>query len=256
MGQALAYTPDDLREFLLQTSVSEFLDAELAEKLTGRSDSALLLERAHVQPGFLNRQSERRWPYRYHPMFRALLLAELMGVASGEVRRLSALAANGLPAMASMFAPRHWLFRVSHGGCFADSILAGAVCRPRDRATGVGFANAFGAAAAVPIQANLSVRLASILAEGGNRRSAGGYGLRAGIAEREYPGRDTAGSSGDHIRQGLVGRRARVTPGLRRVQCWRNDSGGEVTHGSAAALRGLRPPGISCTRFVFSSMVR
>ena len=94
MGQALAYTPDDLREFLLQTSVSEFLDAELAEKLTGRSDSALLLERARVQPGFLNRPSEGRWPYRYHPMFCALLLAELMGVASGEVRRLSALAAE------------------------------------------------------------------------------------------------------------------------------------------------------------------
>ena len=41
MGQALAYTADDLRGFLLQTSVSEFLDAELADQLTGRSDSAL-----------------------------------------------------------------------------------------------------------------------------------------------------------------------------------------------------------------------
>ena len=27
MGQALAYTADDLRDFLLKTSVSEFLDA-------------------------------------------------------------------------------------------------------------------------------------------------------------------------------------------------------------------------------------
>jgi ATP/maltotriose-dependent transcriptional regulator MalT len=55
--------------FLLQTSVSEFLDADLADQLTGRSDGALLLERARVQPGFLHRLSERRWPYRYHPMF-------------------------------------------------------------------------------------------------------------------------------------------------------------------------------------------
>jgi LuxR family transcriptional regulator, maltose regulon positive regulatory protein len=94
MGQALAYTADDLREFLLQTSVSEFLDAELAAQLTGRTDSALLLERARIQPGFLHRLPDRRWPYRYHPMFRALLLAELMRSAPGEVRRLSALAAD------------------------------------------------------------------------------------------------------------------------------------------------------------------
>ena len=69
MGQALSYTADDLRDFLLKTSVSEFLDAELAEQLTGRSDSALLLERAYSRPGFLHRHPEQRWPYRYHPMF-------------------------------------------------------------------------------------------------------------------------------------------------------------------------------------------
>ena len=34
-----------------------------------------------------------RWPYRYHPMFRALLLAELMRSSPEELRRLSALAA-------------------------------------------------------------------------------------------------------------------------------------------------------------------
>ena len=94
MGQALAYTADDLRDFLLKTSVSEFLDAELAEHLTGRSDSALLLERAYSQPGFVHRHQEQRWPYRYHPMFRGLLLAELMRSAPGDVRRLSALAAE------------------------------------------------------------------------------------------------------------------------------------------------------------------
>lgn len=94
MGQALAFTADDLREFLLQTSVTEFLDVELADQLTGRSDSALMLERAHNQPGFLHRYPDRRWPYRYHPMFRALLLAELMRAAPAEVRRLSAVAAG------------------------------------------------------------------------------------------------------------------------------------------------------------------
>ncbi len=93
MGQALAYTDDDVRWFLLQTSVSEFLDVELAQELTGRSDAALLLELVHSQPGFLHRLASGRWPYRYHPMFRALLFAELMRSSPEEVRRLSARAA-------------------------------------------------------------------------------------------------------------------------------------------------------------------
>jgi LuxR family maltose regulon positive regulatory protein len=93
MGQALGYTADDVRWFLLQTSVSEFLDVELAQELTGRSDAALLLEQVHSQPGFLHRLTGGRWPYRYHPMFRALLLAELMRSSPEEVRRLSARAA-------------------------------------------------------------------------------------------------------------------------------------------------------------------
>jgi LuxR family transcriptional regulator, maltose regulon positive regulatory protein len=93
MGQALAYTADDVRTFMLQTAVSEFLDVELAQELTGRSDAALLLERVRYQPGFLHRLTGGRWPYRYHPMFRALLLAELMRSSPEELRRLSARAA-------------------------------------------------------------------------------------------------------------------------------------------------------------------
>ena len=137
MGQALAYTPDDLREFLLQTSVSEFLDAELADKLTGRSDSALLLERARVQPGFLNRQSEGRWPYRYHPMFRALLLAELMGVAWARSGGCPPWRLNGLPAMASTLAPHRWLCRVSPGRCLPNRFWRARVS-PSRPATGAG----------------------------------------------------------------------------------------------------------------------
>src|SRR4029453_14301717 len=60
---------------------------------TGRSDAALILKRVPSQPGFLHRLTGGRWPYRYHPMFRALLLAELMRSAPEEVQRLSARAA-------------------------------------------------------------------------------------------------------------------------------------------------------------------
>ena len=98
MGQALAYTSDGLRDFLLRTSVTEFLDADLAQELSGRPDSALLLEQVHSQPGFLHRLSAGRWPYRYHPMFRALLLAELTRSAPAVARRLSSVAAARLLA--------------------------------------------------------------------------------------------------------------------------------------------------------------
>jgi LuxR family transcriptional regulator, maltose regulon positive regulatory protein len=125
MGQALAFTADDLREFLLQTSVTEFLDAELADQLTGRSDSALMLERAHVQPGFLHRHSDRRWPYRYHPMFRALLLAELMRAEPAEVRRLSALAAEWFSRHDEHVRAASLALQGQSWDVLAESVLAG-----------------------------------------------------------------------------------------------------------------------------------
>ena len=245
MGQALAYTPDDLRAFLLQTSVSEFLDAELAEKLTGRADSALLLERARVQPGFLNRPSEGRWPYRYHPMFRALLLAELMGVASGEVRRLSALAAewfasHGEHARAAPLAVQGQSWEV-----LAESILAGS-CVALATGDRSWVRHALARLPASHLEANLSVQLASILlmvGTGARRQRSGGRGRdrRAGIS-----GCDSAGDPGDHVRQSLVGRRARGHPdggvpaggGCR----WRGDTwlGGSVARAPDHLAAGAR----------------
>jgi LuxR family transcriptional regulator, maltose regulon positive regulatory protein len=162
MGQALAYTADDLREFLLQTSVSEFLDAELADQLTGRSDSALLLERAHVQPGFLHRYSEQRWPYRYHPMFRALLLAELMRSSPGEIRRLSALAAQWFARHGEHVRAAPLAVQGQSWDALADSVLAGA-CVALASGDWSWVRNTFGRLPEVQFNAYLSMRLASIL---------------------------------------------------------------------------------------------
>ena len=162
MGQALAYTPDDLREFLLQTSVSEFLDTELADELTGRSDSALLLERAHIQPGFLHRLADGRWPYRYHPMFRALLLAELMRSAPDEVRRLSALAAAWFSRHGEHVRAASLAVQGQSWDVVADSVLAGSCVA---LATG-DWSWVRSTLAQLPdyqLEASLSVRLASIL---------------------------------------------------------------------------------------------
>jgi LuxR family transcriptional regulator, maltose regulon positive regulatory protein len=162
MGQALSYTADDLRDFLLKTSVSEFLDAELAEQLTGRSDSALLLERAYSQPGFLHRHPDQRWPYRYHPMFRALLLAELMRSAPDDVRRLSALTAewfsrHGEHVRAVPAAVQGQAWEV-----LAESVLAGS-CLALVTGDWGWVGTAIARLPAGHRDANLSVRLASAL---------------------------------------------------------------------------------------------
>jgi LuxR family transcriptional regulator, maltose regulon positive regulatory protein len=162
MGQALAYTPDDLREFLLQTSVSEFLDADLANELTGRSDSALLLERVHIQPGFLHRHPESRWPYRYHPMFRALLLAELMRSAPDEVRRLSALAADWFSRHGEHVRAAALAVQSQSWDVLAESVLAGS-CVALATGEWSWVRNTFARLPESNLKASLRLRLASIL---------------------------------------------------------------------------------------------
>jgi LuxR family maltose regulon positive regulatory protein len=162
MGQALAYTADDLRDFLLKTSVSGFLDAELAEQLTGRSDSALLLERAYSQPGFLHRHSEQRWPYRYHPMFRALLLAELMRSAPDDVRRLSALAAEWFSRQGEHVRAVPAAVQGQAWDVLAESVLAGS-CLALATGDWGWVGTAIARLPAAHRDVNLSVRLASTL---------------------------------------------------------------------------------------------
>jgi len=237
MGQALAYTPDDLREFLLRTSVSEFLNAELAEKLTGRSDSALLLERARVQPGFLNRPSEGRWPYRYHPMFRALLLAELMGVAAGEVRRLSALAAEWFASHGEHARAAPLAVQGQSWGVLAESILAGS-CVALATGDRSWVRHALAQLPASHLEANLSVRLASILLMVGTGARRDALAAAAGIAEREYPAATRLETQViTFVKAWLAAERGDT----RTAACLLEEgAGGEVSHGSAAALQGLR----------------
>jgi len=237
MGQALAYTPDDLREFLLRTSVSEFLNAELAEKLTGRSDSALLLERARVQPGFLNRPSEGRWPYRYHPMFRALLLAELMGVASGEVRRLSALAAEWFASHGEHARAAPLAVQGQSWGVLAESILAGS-CVALATGDRSWVRHALAQLPASHLEASLSVRLASILLMVGTGARRDALAAAAGIAEREYPAATRLETQViTFVKAWLAAERGDT----RTAACLLEEGpGGEVSHGSAAALQGLR----------------
>jgi LuxR family transcriptional regulator, maltose regulon positive regulatory protein len=92
-----------IREFLLRTSILDRLTAELCDAVTGRTDSASLLERIERHNLFLVPLDERyRW-YRYHHLFAELLRHELSKAAPGTVQSLHRRACDwyrkaGLPA--------------------------------------------------------------------------------------------------------------------------------------------------------------
>jgi LuxR family maltose regulon positive regulatory protein len=237
MGQALAYTADDLREFLLQTSVSEFLDAELAEKLTGRSDSALLLERAHVQPGFLHRLSEGRWPYRYHPMFRALLLAELMGAASGEVRRLSALAAEWFAGRGEHVRAAALAVQGQSWNVLAESILAGS-CVALATGDGSWVRHALTQLPAAHLEADVHVRLASILLMIGTGARREALLAAAPIAQQTDPAATSlAAQVTTFVRAWVAAERGDTRSAISLLEA---DLGHDVAGNSSVASRALR----------------
>src|SRR5260370_7453527 len=65
------------RVFLRRTSIVENLPGKLADALTSAADGARRLDRLSRENSFVGvLDSERTW-YRYHPLLRELLLAEL-----------------------------------------------------------------------------------------------------------------------------------------------------------------------------------
>ena len=75
--EVLRQQPDEVRSFLLETSVLEQLSGPLCDGVTGRSDGQEMLEHLERANLFLvPLDEERRW-YRYHHLFADLLLARL-----------------------------------------------------------------------------------------------------------------------------------------------------------------------------------
>jgi len=93
--EVLGQVDDDLRSFLVQTSIAERFDAGLSRALTGRDDAEALLARAERTNLFLVAlDAERRW-YRYHRLFADYLRAQL---TDDERRALHGRAATYLEA--------------------------------------------------------------------------------------------------------------------------------------------------------------
>ena len=76
-AEVLAGQPPDVVRFLTRTSIVPQLCPDLCVELTGRDDSAQLLEAIEHENLFLSPLDDRREWYRYHHLFRELLEVEL-----------------------------------------------------------------------------------------------------------------------------------------------------------------------------------
>jgi LuxR family maltose regulon positive regulatory protein len=80
--------PEEVRDFLLRTSVLPRLSGQLTDAVTGRTDGRAMLETLDRDNLFLvPLDDQRRW-YRYHHLFADMLQARLVDERPGEVQEL------------------------------------------------------------------------------------------------------------------------------------------------------------------------
>ena len=71
--EVLKRQPDEVQEFMLQTSILEHLNGDLCEAVTGYKKSQEMLETLHQKNLFvISLDDEQKW-YRYHHLFADLL---------------------------------------------------------------------------------------------------------------------------------------------------------------------------------------
>ena len=161
-AEVLNALPVELRTFLVRTSVVEWLSPELADVLTGRSDSARVLAALVRTNSFVQACLEPGRYFRYHPLLRRLLRVEL--------EQQSPALARELTRASALWLTRHRSLRdgLTVAGDSADwSLAAGVVVdgfRITDLLTGtdrIGLAEFFQPAANGPSDARAAVVLAA-----------------------------------------------------------------------------------------------
>jgi LuxR family transcriptional regulator, maltose regulon positive regulatory protein len=91
--EVLDRQPEQMRAFLLETSVLERLSGELCDAVTGRTGSQAMLEAVERAGLFLTPLDEVRGWWRYHPLFADLLRARLQEDRPGALPALHRAAA-------------------------------------------------------------------------------------------------------------------------------------------------------------------
>lgn len=96
--EVLRGQPDDVRDFLLRTSVLDRLTPPLCDAVTGRDGSAAVLRGLERDNLFLSRLDETGQWYRYHGLFADYLRAELTEAVECHARAAEWHAEHGSPA--------------------------------------------------------------------------------------------------------------------------------------------------------------
>ena len=91
--EVLEHQPDEVRSFLLETSVLERLSGALCDAVTGRAGSQAMLEQVERANLFLVPLDEVRGWWRYHQLFADLLRARLLEHQPGQAAQLHRKAA-------------------------------------------------------------------------------------------------------------------------------------------------------------------
>lgn len=93
--EVLAGQTGEMREFLLRTSVPASFTVELAEKLTGCTDAHGNIDWLEHHNFLISRITDSPTHYRYHPLLRSYLRAEISRIGHVEVEHLELTAATG-----------------------------------------------------------------------------------------------------------------------------------------------------------------
>lgn len=96
LDEVLARQPEEIEQFLLQTSIAQELCAGLCDALTGRSDGQQMLEALERLNLFLFPLDNTRTWYRYHHLFAELLAGRLKAESAAVARALHQKAAHWL----------------------------------------------------------------------------------------------------------------------------------------------------------------
>jgi LuxR family maltose regulon positive regulatory protein len=94
LAEVLRGQSGDVRDFLLATSVAERFTPDLADAMTGRTDSGQVAERLVAENLFIDRLETHPPWYRYHHLFAELLRAELRHTDRARIPELHTRAAK------------------------------------------------------------------------------------------------------------------------------------------------------------------
>jgi len=114
LEEVLQNQPDEILQFLLQTSILERLNAALCDTLTGRNDSQRILESIERANLFILPLDDQRQWYRYHALFADSLRQRLHLTQAGSIPTLHRRASQWYEMAAAENGEREFIAQAIH----------------------------------------------------------------------------------------------------------------------------------------------